>query len=97
MRCAACQNPIPLASGERLGFRDTCPHCGADLHACRQCAHHDPGAYNECREPQAERIADRERANRCEWFAPAAGEGGAERPDPRAGARAALDALFRKP
>jgi hypothetical protein len=96
MRCAACQTAIPLASGERLGFRDACPRCGADLHACRQCAHHDPGAYNACREPQAERIADRERANRCDWFAPAAAEEGTEPPDPRARARAALEALFRK-
>jgi hypothetical protein len=95
MGCFACGAPIELASGERVGMRDACPRCGADLHACRNCAHYAPGAYNECREPQAERVADRERANRCEWFALAAGPGpGAA--DPRPGARAALDALFRK-
>lgn len=97
MECFACRAPIELASGERVGVRDACPRCGADLRVCRNCAHHDPAAYNECREPQAERVADRERANRCEWFAPAGGGGatqgtGAARED----ARAALDALFRK-
>lgn len=94
MDCFRCGAPVELASGERVAFRDACARCGADLHACRNCAHHDPGAYNECREPQAERVADRERANRCEWFAPAADRRPAA--DPRASARAALDALFRK-
>lgn len=94
MDCFRCGTPVELASGERVAFRDACARCGADLHACRNCAHHDAGAYNECREPQAERVADRERANRCEWFTPATTSGRAA--DPRAGARAALDALFRK-
>lgn len=93
MRCAACGTAIDLASGERVGFRDECPRCRVDLHSCRQCAHHDPGAYNECREPGAERVPDRERANRCDWFAaaPARDVAGA---DPKATARTALDALF---
>jgi hypothetical protein len=86
---------VPLASGERVGFRDTCAACGADLHACRQCRHHDPRAANECREPQAERVTDRERANRCEWFAPGAGGGGGPAGE-RERSRAALDALFKK-
>jgi hypothetical protein len=94
MRCVACGASIELASGERVGFRDECPRCRADLHACRQCAHHDPGAYNECREPNAERVSDRERANRCDWFAPAAASAAAGG-DASAAGRAALDALFK--
>jgi len=95
MGCFACGASFELASGERVAFRDACGRCGADLHVCRNCAHYDPGAYNACREPQAERVADSERANRCDWFAPAgagAAHEGETRPDPRA----ALDALFRK-
>jgi hypothetical protein len=96
VRCSACGTPIELASGERVGFRDACHRCGADLHACRNCAHHDAGAYNECREPNAERVSDRERANRCDYFAPAeASDPGA--PDARPDPRAALEALFKKP
>jgi len=97
MDCAACGTAIELASGERVGFRDECPSCGTDLHVCRNCVHHDPGAYNECREPGTERVADRARANRCDWFAPAQAAG--RRADPKPAARAALDALFggRKP
>lgn len=95
MQCFACRSPIELASGERVGFRDACPKCGTDLHVCRNCAHHDPSAYNECREPNAERVADRERGNRCDYFAPGAAAGGARAAD-REQARAALDALFKK-
>ena len=94
MRCFGCDGSIELRSGERVGFRDTCPHCGRDLHACRNCAHHDPSAYNECRESSAERVGDRERANRCDYFAPGtAGAGG--RRDDAARARAGLDSLFK--
>jgi hypothetical protein len=96
MQCFACGAAIERSSGERVGFRDECPRCHADLHACRNCAHHDPGAHNQCREPQAEPVADRERANRCEWFSPSDRPRDGAAPT-RDGARAALDALFRKP
>ena len=92
MHCSGCGTAIEFGSGERVGFRDVCPHCHTDLHACRNCAHHDPGAYNECREPNAERVSDRERANRCDWFAPA--PAAERRADPGPAARSALDALF---
>jgi hypothetical protein len=94
MRCFACGRAVTLAAGERVGFRDTCDGCRADLHVCRNCRHHDPAAYNECREPNTERVGDRERANRCDWFAP--GEGAGAGAAARGGGKAALDALFRK-
>ena len=96
MRCFACDAQVVLASGERVAFRDTCTRCGRDLHVCRNCAHHDPSAYNECRETSAERVSDRERANRCDYFAPG-DQAGSSRADERGKARDALDALFKKP
>ena len=95
MRCAACNAEVPLASGERIGLRDTCDRCNADLHTCTNCAHYEPGAYNNCREPNAERVRDAERANRCDWFAPGAAEGGAAE-EQRQGALSDLDTLFKK-
>ena len=89
MRCWSCSTPIELAAGERVGFRDTCNACGADLHVCRSCEFHDPSAYNECRESSAERVSDRERANRCDYFSPADRAGGKA-------AAANLDALFKR-
>ncbi len=94
MRCFACNAGVELAAGERVGFRDECPSCGADLHVCRNCAHHDPSAYNECRESSAERVSDRGRANRCDYFRPGDREGEPEL-GPRDPARSDLEALFR--
>ena len=37
---------------------------------CLNCRFHDPNAYNECRESSAERVRERDRANRCEYFSP---------------------------
>ena len=77
---------------ERVGRRETCQGCGAELHCCRNCRFHDPGMHNQCREPQAERQVDKERGNFCEYFTlgPPSGGGGES-----SGARAKLDALFR--
>lgn len=94
MRCFACNAEVSLASGERVGFRDDCSHCGADLHVCRNCAHHDPAAYNECRESSSERVSDRERANRCDYFRPGDAEGGSG--DAGKQALSDLESLFKK-
>ncbi len=93
MRCARCGREVEVASVSR---RDTCPGCGADLRACVQCAFYCPGAYNDCREPQAERVLDKERANFCDYFRPASGAGAARAEDVKAQVRARLDALFKK-
>ena len=74
-----------------------CPGCRADLHVCRMCEFFDPGVRRGCREPVAEEVSDRERANFCGYFTPVAGQGpgaedGASRP-----ARAELDNLFELP
>ena len=94
MRCFACNTEVEVAAAERIGFRDECSTCGADLHACRNCAHHDPSAYNECREPSAERVGDRERANRCDYFTPGGRVGG--RGGARSKAVSELENLFKK-
>ncbi|MBN1363539.1 MAG: hypothetical protein JW976_01905 [Syntrophaceae bacterium] len=32
------------------------------------CSFYDAGAYNDCREPQAERVLDKARSNFCDFF-----------------------------
>jgi hypothetical protein len=99
--CQACGAELGYKPGDIVGRNHTCPGCNAELHACVQCAHHDPRAANECREPQAERVDDRRKANFCEYFAlrreraAAGGSGGA--PTRADAARARLDSLFKKP
>ena len=95
-QCAACR--ADLGTIERIGRRDTCPRCGTDLHSCRQCRFYDPRAANECREPQAERVLDKERSNFCDYFTPR-GEtatGTASAPRASSGTRDELDGLFRR-
>lgn len=38
------------------------------MRCCRNCRFYDPVAHNQCREPQAERVADKEMANFCAYF-----------------------------
>ena len=91
MQCYRCGTPF---DGERVPVRGVCARCAAFLHCCRNCDFYAPGLANDCREPRAERVADKERGNFCDWFRPASN------PRPAAtsasGARAALDALFAK-
>ena len=95
MRCHACDGEVEHAAGDAIGFRAECDRCAADLHVCLNCVHHDPGAYNECREPSAERVRDRDRANRCEYFRFRTTGGAGDGADAeRRRAQSALDALF---
>jgi ribosomal protein L40E len=85
---AALTLPLPL---RRL---EACPACNAELHVCRMCADYDPAVANSCREPIAEEVREKDRANFCDYFQP--------RPDaftpPDKAAidstKTALDALF---
>ena len=94
MHCHACDAEHVLGPGERIGFRDDCERCGADLHACVNCKHYDPGSYNECRESGAERVLNKSRANRCDWFA--AGDAGGGEGSARDPALSDLENLFKK-
>ena len=42
---------------EDIRFDSTCARCGADLHACAQCANFDTSARFECIQPIPERIS----------------------------------------
>ncbi len=93
--CFNCGTRCPLSG--KPGRSDTCPSCDADLRCCLNCRFYDAAAYNECREPQAERVLDKDRANFCDYFSfrsdgreneqGAGGSGGKANP---------LDALFEK-
>ncbi len=91
--CQACGHPV--AADGTVGRRDVCDGCGAELHACVQCRFYDTSASDQCREPQAERVQDKERANFCEFFQLAAGPG-RRSAGPKEDPRARLEALFRK-
>ncbi|OQC54233.1 MAG: hypothetical protein BWX55_00608 [Deltaproteobacteria bacterium ADurb.Bin022] len=65
-RCHKCLNEI--SDNVYTGRQSQCPVCSADLHCCLNCSFYDAGAYNDCREPQAERVLDKARSNFCDFF-----------------------------
>jgi hypothetical protein len=50
------------------GRSETCEKCGADLKVCLNCASYDKTVAYECRDRRADEIADKDRANFCEFF-----------------------------
>lgn len=95
MNCWHCGRAIAVT--ERVSFREYCPGCDRPLHVCRNCQFYDPAYHNQCREPQAELVADKERANFCEYFAPAkADRGQAAARSAKVDAQAKLRELFKK-
>ena len=68
VRCWNCRREldVPLP----VGRRECCPHCDADLRCCRGCMFHDPAYARECREPVAEAVVEKSRANTCDFFRP---------------------------
>ncbi|TAL15807.1 hypothetical protein EPN96_11660 [bacterium] len=88
-KCALCGGELPPPPYFR---RDSC-RCGADIHACVQCSLYAPGSYNDCRESETERVADKERGNACEWFCLSGSGPDAKKKD---AALSALDKLFKK-
>jgi hypothetical protein len=79
---------------DRVGRLDECPSCKRDLHACLQCKFYDRSSHNQCRETQSGYIADKERANFCEFFV-LGRDAMKERADVSASKRK-LDSLFKK-
>lgn len=89
--CFQCGQSIPVVGV--VGRREDCSKCGADLHVCKNCEFYDSKSYNECKEPQADRVVEKERANFCDYFSPSSG---GQTQDKAVALRAAAEALFKK-
>lgn len=53
---------------EKLSRHAVCEKCMTDLHCCFNCKFYDSTAYNECHEPNAERVLDKQKSNFCDYF-----------------------------
>lgn len=76
-----------------FGRAEYCRACRAELHVCRMCRFYDTTKAKQCAEPVAEPVTNKERANFCGYFEPAAGRFAPANPASES-AQAALDALF---
>jgi len=83
-------------AGEKLPLRREarCAGCGADLHCCRLCVHHEPRWTRGCRETRGEDPRARDVANFCDWFK--LKPGAFAEAAPKAEAKDALAELFKK-
>ena len=52
---------------------DECAGCRAELHVCRLCVEYDTRVAKYCREPTADEVSDKIRANFCDHFKPRPG------------------------
>lgn len=86
-KCGAALKDLP----QPLGRRSECPACEAELHCCRMCRHYDTAKAKQCREPVAEPVNDKGRANFCDWFQPRPGPWQQES---RGGSHTGLESLF---
>ena len=49
---------------------DECPSCTRPLRVCRMCTYFAPDVPRQCREDEAEEVAEKEQLNFCDWFKP---------------------------
>ena len=68
MNCYKCKNVLPYTAGEIVGRSADCSVCRASIRCCYNCKFYDTRSYNECSEPQAERVVDKTKANFCDYF-----------------------------
>lgn len=67
--CWACGHRLTASFYQREG---ECPQCRKQTHVCRNCRFFEPGRPNDCLEPVAEPVKDKDRANFCDYFEPSA-------------------------
>lgn len=79
-----------------LTKRDVCKQCNAELHACKLCEFYDVSKAKHCREPIAEEVRDKDRANYCDYFRPKADAFVHQLQSAAEQAKAQLEALFAK-
>jgi hypothetical protein len=77
-----------------IGRSEECPKCSNDVRSCRNCKLYDTGSANQCREPMADPVPNKDRSNFCAYFKPSTA--GPAEADAQAIARAKLEALFKK-
>lgn len=90
--CHSCEKTMTWDHDIPVSRRDECPHCSCDLHCCRMCQFYDTKVYNQCREPMADRVIEKEKSNFCDYFVLS----GFHVPSKKEDFLAAANALFKK-
>ncbi len=67
MYCHKCKKKLELPN-KKIGFKDRCFFCEADLHVCKNCRFYSIGKPNDCLASNTDYVSDREKYNFCEEF-----------------------------
>lgn len=92
-KCYHCQKSIPVFGSFKVTRTEECPYCSRSLHCCKMCKFYDQRVYNECLEPLADRVVDKEKANFCDYFTLSGGGSSGPSKDDLVNS---ADALFKK-
>ncbi|MFQ5895229.1 MAG: hypothetical protein ACE5JJ_05375 [Nitrospinota bacterium] len=92
--CAFCGRSIAWEGS--VARHELCPHCRRDLHCCVQCRFYDRNAHNQCLEPAAEWVRDKELNNFCDFYELREAGDAAGGPQVAQKAREAFENLFKK-
>jgi hypothetical protein len=91
-KCWHCGAPL---GGSDYGRENSCLACGKPTRVCRNCRWYAPARPNQCEEPMAERVMDKERANFCGYFEPTAEVAASGKGDAEVDLRKAAEDLFK--
>lgn len=94
IRCHACSKELDITLP--IGIREVCVFCGSHLHCCLNCSFYKIDSYNDCREPQAERVIEKSRNNYCEYFHIGSAQRGNHKEDGKSDTKMKLESLFKK-
>lgn len=90
--CYYCKKNIPVIGDFKVMRTEDCPYCTRALHCCKMCKFYDARVYNECKESNADRVVDKEKANFCDYFSLRNGKGDDASLD---ALKASADSLFK--
>ena len=93
IKCYKCQAALDIDTRQSIARSEECPKCFANIRCCKMCKHYDTTAYNECREPTADRIVEKEKANFCDHYEVGAGDTYKDKKDDL---KSMAEALFKK-
>lgn len=68
VKCHKCNSALNFETGKDVGRSEECTNCYTSIRCCLMCEFYDKNSYNECKEPTADRIVDKEKANFCDFF-----------------------------
>lgn len=66
--CFKCKSILQIEPFQKVTRSEECNQCYSDIRCCNMCEHFCDKSYNQCREPSAQRITDKDKANFCDYY-----------------------------